>query len=670
MTTDRGFDDLDFPWTRYRAAADYLRAIKPWWSPYLDRMNVIPITIGTPLDGNQYTAASSMDRDLNLFIDQSFAANTPLHIVAGSIEHGIQRHVRNTWGRMEWLTRSEWNEWASIAFDLEINSSIETEFGFLELRNVHAICSRSSIFTEKDCERWNVTEPPSLGDTGWQPEHVNLPPNLSAEEYYRLLTEPPESSQPSEPEPEPEEDSENGEGSNPQGAPSPHDDTDQDEDGGSKDGPGDEQGDSTENDDTENGDQGSSSENPDHLEDGEGSGKDDNSDASPDEDSSSSRESQQGSEDESPDAQNGSPESGESDPDEEERGGSGKAEDFQDAGGEDDSSDTSQSDEQGDTGEEGGSEQSDQDDSGGGDQDGSNSPGDGQQGQTPGEMAQQLKDSSPSHSWWSQECPHPSDRPDRSWEQVDEDKKNGPGDIDPEEMQDELIEAMEPNERFGLSPGESLIGLKRERERILGVDVESVFRRLLTRMVGNVKIRGASDLSYSVRNPNQPKLGPVYMGLHDYSPTIYILQDVSGSMTYGRSMSRCIDLFERLTLGVLRNFGDSVTWITADAGVQQIGRANRVDKHVRSAYSYGGGGTVFSDVMEDISRGELVHEKKRYKRPDILIILTDCGFEWPWYEEPPKIPVLVCSTKPLERVRRRIPRWMKENRDFMHFYAE
>lgn len=659
---DDNFDVVEegFPFAKVKAAQRYLYAVKPWWNRFGSRMKIVPISVPAP-PGKPYGALTSTDQKMNLYIDKSFAMNATLSKLAGAIEHELQHHVRNSWGRLKWLTPAEKEKYLNISLDLEINSAIRQESKDVTFGKVKQLCSLSSTFTVADIQKWGVEELPNINDDAWFPDKLGFDEGLSAESYYRLIkaNEPAPQPEP-EPEPEPEKDQDDQDDQD--------DSEDQQEDSSDGDSGSDENDDSDQQEDNE-------SNESDESDDEESSGSD-----SPDQDS---QDGQQDEDQESSDEDQESGEDGEDGQDNPEDDQEGEESDEGDPGDSDQGDDGDQSDKKGSSSSSGSSV----DGYGEGDSDSDDSPGEGQPSQSPdkpgaGEQKprqkgvqdtiKDLKKQDPSLSWFSKELPQNEDEP--SWK-PEEDKSEE--DVDSgKEMKDALEElARDINKAkskggsggYGLTPGAGLLEWSDTELKRLKVNWQAHLSKAISSSLDSARIQGASDLSYAVRNPNQEQIGPVMMGLLDYSPKLMVVQDVSGSMM--SFMDTSLSAFKGIVQASMNRFGDGVTWVTVDTEIVDVGKTITFNDDLVRRWQKGLGGTVFQKVLGDIVSGKMKFENKRYPRPDLLLLSTDCFFSWPWKDMkriPGRTKIIVCSVVRYETAQRYLPEWVQPGKNFIY----
>ena len=242
----------------------------------------------------------------------------------------------------------------------------------------------------------------------------------------------------------------------------------------------------------------------------------------------------------------------------------------------------------------------------------------------------------PSSSMWQNSIHNPNDsldvnpmKPDSM--QFEEDSGNGECQL--EDALDEVYENLVASSKDpGIFSGDvkdvmlssAISSMKRKK-----ADFVSRQRRVTVSAVQSARMAGATDMSLAVRNPNQPMLGPIMPGTFDYSPRIYCIQDVSGSMM-GAYTIAAGKVFQDVVTDVASNFNAKTLWIAVDFAVRSISETSRWgDSKIWGTMHYGGGVTDISSIAVAVSLGKLICEGRRYPEPDVLCILTDGKFKWP-----------------------------------------
>lgn len=642
-----------FPWDKVDAAKRYLYLVKPWWARFGQKLKIVPV-YQRPPEGKPYGSITSTDGGFRLYIDVGFAAWAPLHLLAGAIEHEFQHHTRDSWNRLGWLSLDEWREWANICFDLEINGGIDHESRQMDMQKIRTLAQKSNVFVEYELDFWSVTEPPGIGEDAWLPRLMGLPDRLSAEEYLNILQMAKKN-----PPPPPLGDSADGDNE-----------------------PEDQEQDAAEGDSSPEQDQGEA-------------GSEDNGDS--DESLTEDEKSDVESDDDHNQTDDASEPEDDKDRDEDGDQSDGEGEDGSDEDGDSDSDENpddseAEGDGSSDDGQEGSDEESGNEDSGEGSGDGSGNPS-GQGDDQPqsdgeaGEASGQQNDAEPKglaetfaelkntgdRRVWSAELGNPQDellKP--AWKP--EDRKNEKP-LDRASIEGALIELEEDVREFGsemgaspfgLHPGANMLQWVAKRRRMRGVDWQSRLNKLLSSSYTSAKVHGASDLSYTVRNPNQPEFGVILQGLHDYAPTVVVIQDVSGSMITNDGMNKSMSAFTDLCSKVLGRFNSPVTWVTVDAGIIDVGTASSWNKHQQKRWSYGFGGTEIAPAIEQVMTGKLVWKGKKYPKADLTIISTDCIFEWPKRRPIRNGKLLVISVEPdRKKIDKFLPSWVDRRRELV-----
>lgn len=641
-----------FPWDKVDAAKRYLYLVKPWWARFGQRLKVVP-TYQKPQEGRPYGSITSTDGGFRLYIDVGFASWAPLHLLAGAIEHEFQHHTRDSWNRLGWLSLDEWREWANICFDLEINGGIEHESRLMDMEKIRALAQKSHVFVEYELDFWSVTEPPNIGEEGWLPRLMGLPDRLSAEEYLNILqmakNEPPP--------PPPLEGEGEGEGDS---------DGSGEQDAQEEASQGESESDQKQKEESPD-DQSPEDDNDDQSESGDGEGDSENSEESDqDETSDEDGDSEEGSDQQDED--------GETDSDGEDSPEDGDGEDSDDGDSEDgEDSDGEGSDDGTGTGD---GDSSSQDESDGEPSEegvpGENGKPSDKESKSLAETFAELKNTG-DRKVWSAELGNPQDellKP--AWKP--EDRKNEKP-LDRASIESAMIELEEDireheaemgDSPFGLHPGANMLQWVAKRRRMRGVDWQSRLNRLLSSNYTSAKIHGASDLSYAVRNPNQPEFGVILQGLHDYAPKVFVIQDVSGSMLSNDGMNKSMSAFTDLCTKVLGRFNSPVTWVTVDAGIIDVGTASSWTKQQHKRWSYGYGGTEIAPAIEQVMQGKMVWKGKKHPKADLTVIVTDCIFEWPKRRPIRNGKLLIISVEPdRQKIEKFLPKWIDRKRELI-----
>ena len=629
MSVANGMDLSDpsvgFLWDRFEAGRHYLYLVKPWWSRYGDHFSVVPVSV-PPIDNEKFSFVVSTDLSHNLYVDRSFVAEADVAVIAGVVEHALLHHVRDHWRRLTDADAEQWSQWGNAALDLEVNSAIDTSAQNYRMEDIHRAALRSTVFSPGDMERWGVDSPPHLPEDALLPRVLEVPDGLSAEKYFDMLTS--EEEQPEEEPPPPPEDP---------------DDSDSSDDS-----------DNSENSDSDSSDEGSANDS-DESSSSEEDGSDDSSDNSGD-----SGDDSEGSDDTSDDPDGDS--SGQS-------GSGGKDVEDSDSG-----DDASAADASGD-----GQDESDSGgDSGGGDADGEGEGGSSASEQSvsqtnappsPDALRTRVKDmqSRGMAAAMAGELTNPNDDlTTPSW--MPPKPPQGPGEEAISQAEKDL--AADIDDHAGELAGEGLEGTtltqwSREWQHAHGVEWTQVFTRLLSSAASSAKVNGQSDLSYSVRNPNQQDPGVVLMGLHDYAPDIMILVDVSPSMHTDTRMNRATGVFVDLCKSVTNEFGADVTWVSADTRIQDVSTTFRWDDSIGERFSVTSGGTSLGKIIVSVMSEGVVLGKRRWPRPDLLVVATDCVFRWPKTRPRTSARLLITDVDSTGRSHMFLPQWINRRTEYV-----
>lgn len=649
-----------FPVDKVREAVSYISALKPHWGPMSSGTSIVPSSTDT-LPGEQFAAITSTDKDGNIYVDRAFAISSSVPEIAAAIEFQYQLHLRKMWDRMSWVPEEQWHDVAPMAMSLEINSAMESEYKRISLTGeVSESFLMKAGLTAAEIRKYQLGKMPDIRAIGgFFPDELGLEHGMTAEKYAEVILDAMQSQDIIDP--ESEDSTDDGE-ETPQESPQEEQETPQD----------------GQNSDGEDSDSGESDMASDSAPDDSGS----------DEPQESSDESQEGSNDSDGDSlesqTDGMDENGDSDEDGEGQDGDDSPE--QDESQEpDDAADQDDSDGQGGSGEDsdGGDNGSDSQDgdnpvdsdsnsSDGEDQEASGSegqdgdPGDGEsdtsdgsgegdatdsgrgessqpamKNRTPLDQAKEIMDKidermdDPSSSMWQNSIHNPDDALDTNPMKPDSmqfDDAVG----DESRLEDALDEVYEDLVASSKDPGvfsgdvdDTSLAVAVSHMKKKKADFASRQRRVTVSAVQSARMAGATDMSLAVRNPNQPMLGPIMPGTFDYSPRIYCIQDVSGSMR-GAYTIAAGKVFQDVTTDVASSFNAKTLWIAVDFSVRSVSETSRwEDEKIWGSMYYGGGITDISEIAVSVSLGKLIFEGRRYPEPDVLCILTDGKFKWP-----------------------------------------
>ena len=676
-----------FPFQKVAAAQEYLVAIKPVWTRFSKNMEIVPSST-PPFSDEPFAAIASTDPDGYIYLDNSFARYASIEELAGVLEFEYHIHARRFWSRLPDVSDEEWRDFAAIAISLEINSAIDREEKTFPTRYKELISHRSreridGLPPKGFFDKYEISGPPTTRTLdSFRAEDLGLQPGLSAERYFSLLKEARDKVRQEEEEEEEEAskkepEDQSGQGENQEegalseiseGSPEENDQSQSLEDG---------QGGDVFEDELEGGnheqEHGRGSEDSENGEGGEnlsGEGEDADSDESGETESAGSTEGESG-ESENPsktppdapkttDPKEGVDEEGVDleEPSErltEPKGGEGR----QDNKGQQRKNDSTSPE---------GAESTDSDSSGmsekpeSGHNDQGEPSGNPENGAPFGHDQESLEGEGSFDLQAAQELVESLNRAldnDRSfaWKSslfrpTDDTAKNP---MVPEVMpfvkekigdqarvSDALDDFSEDILEFSQDPGlidgnsedpliQEVYGFRRSKK----VDFASKQRRVMTSAVQSAKTSGATDMSLSVRNPNQPMIGPILAGVFDYSPRIYFIQDVSKSMS-GSYTQTAGEVFSEVCSDVAANFGAKTLWIAIDFTIREVSETSVWSKEdIWKTHKFGGGITHISDLAVTISKGKLRHKGVSYPEPDVLAIMTDGEFVWP--EERPRV---------------------------------
>jgi len=674
-----------FPYDRVKAAQRYLFAVKPWWGRFAGHLTLVP-TYTPPAPGQQWGSIPSTDAEMRLYVDRTFALTAPLHYIAGALENVYRHHTHGTWDRLRSLDPDDWRAYANIAFNLEINSAIDAEQRTLTLDRVYHGIQKSPVFSQGDFNRWQVTAPPGLDDEGWSPRVMELPEGLAAEEYVRVLKS-------SAQQYEDQEDALSDEGED------ADDEADSRGQADAQDSSGDQQGLNNEGADGAGSDQDERDDFDIVRDTGEGA---------EDEDAASETGSESASGDETGD-QEGDSNTGEGSeqPGDEGSGDEGQSADGDSSPGEGQQGEGSEGEGQ-DSSSEGDAESQGEGDGSGADSDsgatGTGSegvPGEGsesapggdpsnmQEGQpggadgTPvegagrplasaevGERMEQLMDEG-HNDLWAAQIDNPDDPlSEPAWKP---DEVNNEAPISPTERAEAYAQLEEDVrvavDRGAMEPGSSgtaqLVKWAAEYRKARGMNWDSKLDRIFTAGFTSARAKGQSDLSYSVRNPNQQPLGPILPGLHSYAPEVGILQDVSASMRSNGRMANAMSVFTDVMGAILGKWGTKTMWVAADTIIRDVGTDSSWSDLLQERWSYGFGGTDFSDVMDLMMTGRVAWNGRKYPKLDLIVVATDCEFVWPEVRPRTRARIIVVNVGTEASAERYLPDWINRATEYV-----
>lgn len=652
-----------FPVDKVREAVSYISALKPHWGPMSSGTSIIPSSTDT-LPGEQFAAITSTDKDGNIYVDRAFALSSSVPEIAAAIEFQYQLHLRKMWDRMSWVPEEQWHDVAPMAMSLEINSAMESEYKRISLTGeVSESFLMKAGLTAAEIRKYQLGKMPDIRAIGgFFPDELGLEHGMTAEKYAEVILDAMQSQDIIDP--ESEDSTDDGE-ETPQE--SPQEEQESPQDGQNSEGEDSDSGESDMASDSAPDDSDSDESQEPSGENQEGEGDHDRQDSQSDnegetDDADESTDSDEGGEDTSDDhEQEESQELGDSADQcgSDGQGGSGEDSDASGNGTDSQDEDNPVNDDSNNNDDEGQAESSSESQGGdpGGDgesdtSDGSgegdttdSEPGDSSQptmkNGTPLDQAKGVMDKidermdDPSSSMWQNSIHNPDDSLDTNQMKPDSmqfDDAVG----DESRLEDALDEVYEDLVASSKDPGvfsgdvdDASLAVAVSHMKKKNADFASRQRRVTVSAVQSARMAGATDMSLAVRNPNQPMLGPIMPGTFDYSPRIYCIQDVSGSMR-GAYTIAVGKVFQDVTTDVASSFNAKTLWIAVDFAVRAVSETSRwEDSKIWGTNYYGGGITDISEIAVSVSLGKLIFEGRRYHEPDVLCILTDGKFKWP-----------------------------------------
>ena len=675
-----------FPVDKVREAVSYIYALKPHWGPMSSGTSIVPSSTDT-LPGEQFAAITSTDKDGNIYVDRAFALSSSVPEIAAAIEFQYQLHLRKMWDRMSWVPEEQWHDVAPMAMSLEINSAMESEYKRISLTGeVSESFLMKAGLTAAEIRKYQLSKIPDIRSIGgFFPDELGLEHGMTAEKYAEVILDAMQSQDIIDPESEdstddgeetpqesPQEEQETPQdGQNSEGEDSDSGESDMASDSAPDDSGNDEPQESSDENQEESSEDGGDGQKRQSDDKGESDDSDEDGEGQDGDDSSDQEESQ-----ELDDAADQGDSGGQGDEGEDSDGGS----DSQDADNPVDS-DSNRSD--GEDQEASGSEGQDGD-PGDGESDASDGSGDGDatdsepgessqptmKNGTPLEQAKGVMDKidermdDPSSSMWQNSIHNPDDSLDTNPMKPDSmqfDDAVG----DESRLEDALDEVYEDLVASSKDPGvfsgdvdDASLAVAVSHMKKKKADFASRQRRVTVSAVQSARMAGATDMSLAVRNPNQPMLGPIMPGTFDYSPRIYCIQDVSGSMR-GAYTIAAGKVFQDVTTDVASSFNAKTLWIAVDFSVRAVSETSRwEDSKIWGTNYYGGGITDISEIAVSVSLGKLIFEGRRYPEPDVLCILTDGKFKWPDRRPRVKAKWIVATFKPCVQY---LPDWLHKD---------
>ena len=611
-----------FPVDKVREAVSYISALKPHWGPMSSGTSIVPSSTDT-LPGEQFAAITSTDKDGNIYVDRAFALSSSVPEIAAAIEFQYQLHLRKMWDRMSWIPEEQWHDVAPMAMSLEINSAMESEYKRISLTGeVSESFLMKAGLTAAEIRKYQLGKMPDIRAIGgFFPDELGLEHGMTAEKYAEVILDAMQSQDIIDPE---SEDSTNEGEETPEESPQEEQETPQD-------------GQNSEGEDSQTYNDGETDDADESTDSGEG-GKD--ASDSPEQDES--QELNDAADQDDSDGQGGSGEDsdgGDNGADSQDGDNPGDS-DSNSSDGEDQEASGSE----GQGGDPGEGESDTSDGSGEGDTTDSETGESSQpmmKNGTPLEQAKGVMDKidermdDPSSSMWQNSIHNPDDALDTNPMKPDSmqfDDAVG----DESRLEDALDDVYEDLVSSSKDPGvfsgdvdDTSLAVAVSHMKKRKADFASRQRRVTVSAVQSARMAGATDMSLAVRNPNQPMLGPIMPGTFDYSPRIYCIQDVSGSMR-GAYTIAAGKVFQDVTTDVASSFNAKTLWIAVDFAVRAVSETSRwEDSKIWGTNYYGGGITDISEIAVSISLGKLIFEGRRYPEPDVLCILTDGKFKWP-----------------------------------------
>lgn len=208
-----------------------------------------------------------------------------------------------------------------------------------------------------------------------------------------------------------------------------------------------------------------------------------------------------------------------------------------------------------------------------------------------------------------------------------------------------------------------------EKTRKSATPWSKILKNILAPVISKAQMSGKTDMSFAKRHPNQLRDGPILMGYVSYAPDVTILVDSSPSMI--RDAHKVIREFSSVMQKLFITYSQPVCVALADSGVkyafESMTPAPRVMKNITKTYH--GSSYSFGDTIESILKKGVSYRGKKYNKPDILIVLTDCLFSWPFPDKKALSrkygTIVIVSTLPYEDVQDRLPAWVKNRKNFV-----
>lgn len=177
-----------FPSQKVDDAKSLLVTVNPWWKRYLDRFEVVPISVPVHSDDGQdkwRARVSIPDTSLTMYVDLDFAMSASLPQIAGEIEKALQFSRRRFSERSQKVPEVARGEYLSIGQHMEVGSALTRKYDASSLRNPEALSkllNSSVTFGPSLVDKYDVDELP-VTDTSWMPSMFDLDEGMSAEQY-------------------------------------------------------------------------------------------------------------------------------------------------------------------------------------------------------------------------------------------------------------------------------------------------------------------------------------------------------------------------------------------------------------------------------------------------------------------------------------------------------
>lgn len=205
-------------------------------------------------------------------------------------------------------------------------------------------------------------------------------------------------------------------------------------------------------------------------------------------------------------------------------------------------------------------------------------------------------------------------------------------------------------------------------------DWSSVLRKAVSTSVSGAAMSGQADMSYAKRNMNQSDEpgSPIMMGMVTYPPNAMILVDSSPSMrAYKDSvLPEFVNIVKKVTI----SRGAPCDVVAADAEISWAARGlSKTRGDLSHIFNGKRGTTDLADVLLTIASKGVRWNNLNIARPDIIVMLTDCKFDWPMPKHT-RLPgryarVVVASTETYDRLIElgyTLPKWLVPGKNFVY----